>query len=311
MTNLAFIFPGQGSQSVGMLSEISLVYPSIYQVFEEASDTLSYDLWKITQEGPTKTLDQTSITQPIMLTASIALMRLYLEQGGPLFSILAGHSLGEYTALVAAGCLSLSEALKLVDFRGKSMENALLNKQGAMAAILGLKNDTVLHACSEAAQGEVVNVANFNSPGQVVISGNKSAVNRAINLCRIANAKRTIVLSVSVPSHCSLMLPASKDLAEFIERLDWKKAKKPIVQNFSGNPVQNIQGLKSNLVKQLSNPVRWVESIEYLVSNGFLSTIECGPGKVLTNLSKRCSKELNTYSLGNLVSFEKTLELLA
>ena len=219
-TSLAFVFPGQGSQSLGMLAELGAAHPLVLETFKEASDALGYDLWALTQEGPAEKLNQTDITQPAILAASIALWRLWLAEGGKRPDFVAGHSLGEYSALVAAECLTLAEAVKLVERRGQLMQEAVPAGQGAMAAILGLEDADVLAACAEAAQGEVVSAVNFNSPGQVVIAGAKAAVERAMELCKAKGAKRALPLPVSVPSHCELMRPAAERFAESIEAID-------------------------------------------------------------------------------------------
>lgn len=229
-TSLAFVFPGQGSQSLGMLAELGAAHPLVLETFKEASDALGYDLWALTQEGPAEKLNQTDITQPAILTASIALWRLWLAEGGKRPDYVAGHSLGEYSALVAAECLTLAEAVKLVERRGRLMQEAVPAGQGAMAAILGLDDAVVIQACAEAAQGEVVSAVNFNSPGQVVIAGAKAAVERAMELCKAAGAKRALPLPVSVPSHCELMRPAAERFAESIEAIDWQMPKISLVQ---------------------------------------------------------------------------------
>ncbi len=296
-TSLAFVFPGQGSQSLGMLAELGAADPLVIDTFKEASDALGYDLWAVTQEGPAEKLNQTDITQPAILTASIALWRLWLAEGGKRPDFVAGHSLGEYSALVAAGCLSLADAVKLVERRGQLMQEAVPAGQGAMAAILGLEDAVVLQACADAAQGEIVSAVNFNSPGQVVIAGSKAAVERAMELCKAAGAKRALPLPVSVPSHCELMRPAAERFAESIQAIDWQAPQIPLVQNVSAAVVKDLETLKRDLLEQLYKPVRWVESVQALAASGPVDLVECGPGKVLVGISKRCAEGVTTHNL--------------
>lgn len=296
-TSLAFVFPGQGSQSLGMLAELGAQYPLILDTFKEASDALGYDLWALTQQGPEEQLNQTDKTQPAILTASIALWRLWLAEGGARPAFVAGHSLGEYSALVAAGSLTLGEAVKLVERRGQLMQEAVPAGQGGIAAILGLDDAVVIEACAEAAQGEVVSAVNFNSPGQVVIAGAKAAVERAIEGCKARGAKRALPLPVSVPSHCALMRPAAEKFAASIEAIDWQTPSIPLVQNVSASVATDVATLKSDLLKQLYMPVRWVESVAFLASQGAVNLVECGPGKVLAGLNKRCAEGVSTTNL--------------
>ena len=296
-TSLAFVFPGQGSQSLGMLAELGAQYPLILDTFKEASDALGYDLWALTQQGPEALLNQTDKTQPAILTASIALWRLWLAEGGARPAFVAGHSLGEYSALVAADCLSLADAVKLVERRGQLMQEAVPAGQGAMAAILGLDDAVVLKACADAAEGDVVSAVNFNSPGQVVIAGAKAAVERAMALCKEAGAKRALPLPVSVPSHCELMRPAAERFAESIEAIDWKMPSIALVQNVSAGVAADLSTLKRDLLEQLYKPVRWVESVQTLAANGPVDLVECGPGKVLAGISKRCAEGVTTHNL--------------
>ncbi|WP_426141665.1 ACP S-malonyltransferase [Pseudomonas sp. DWP3-1-2] len=309
--SLAFVFPGQGSQSLGMLAELAARYPLILDTFEEASKALGYNLWELTQQGPEAELNQTDKTQPAILTASIALWRLWLAEGGARPAYVAGHSLGEYSALVAAGSMSLGDAVKLVERRGQLMQEAVPAGQGAMAAILGLEDAAVLGACAEAAQGEVVSAVNFNSPGQVVIAGSVAAVQRAMDLCKTAGAKRAMPLPVSVPSHCELMRPAAERFADSVAMIDWKAPQIPLVQNVSAAVVSDLDRLKSDLLKQLYMPVRWVESIQALAANGATQLVECGPGKVLAGLNKRCADGVTTYNLNTPDAFAATLAALA
>ena len=296
-TSLAFVFPGQGSQSLGMLAELGAEHSLVLDTFKEASDALGYDLWAVTQNGPAEELNRTDITQPAILTASIALWRLWLAEGGKRPGFVAGHSLGEYSALVAADCLSLADAVKLVERRGQLMQEAVPAGQGAMAAILGLDDAVVLKACADAAEGDVVSAVNFNSPGQVVIAGAKAAVERAMALCKEAGAKRALPLPVSVPSHCELMRPAAERFAESIEAIDWKMPSIALVQNVSAGVAADLSTLKRDLLEQLYKPVRWVESVQTLAANGPVDLVECGPGKVLAGISKRCAEGVTTHNL--------------
>ena len=295
--SLAFVFPGQGSQSLSMLAEHGAQRPLILETFAEASEALGYDLWALTQQGPEEQLNQTDKTQPAILTASVALWRAWLAESAARPAFVAGHSLGEYSALVAAGSLSLAAAVKLVEHRGQLMQQAVPAGQGGMAAILGLEDADVLAACAEAAQGEVVSAVNFNAPGQVVIAGGAAAVERAIEACKARGAKRAMPLPVSVPSHCALMRPAAERFAEAVAAIDWQAPQIALVQNVSAAAVTDLEGLKRDLLAQLYSPVRWVESMVYLSAQGVTDLVECGPGKVLSGLNKRCVKGINTHNL--------------
>lgn len=295
--SLAFVFPGQGSQSLNMLAEHGAQRPVILETFAEASEALGYDLWALTQQGPEEQLNQTDKTQPAILTASLALWRAWLAESEARPAFVAGHSLGEYSALVAAGSLSLAAAVKLVEHRGQLMQQAVPAGQGGMAAILGLEDADVLAACAEAAQGEVVSAVNFNAPGQVVIAGGAAAVERAIEACKARGAKRALPLPVSVPSHCALMRPAAERFAEAVSIIDWQAPQIALVQNVSAAAVTDLEGLKRDLLAQLYSPVRWVEIIVCLSAQGVTDLVECGPGKVLSGLNKRCVKGINTHNL--------------
>ncbi len=309
--SVAFVFPGQGSQSLGMLAEIGAQQPLIGKTFAEASEALGYDLWALTQQGPETSLNQTDKTQPAILTASIALWRLWLEQGGRRPAYVAGHSLGEYSALVAADCLSLVDAVKLVERRGQLMQEAVPAGEGGMAAILGLDDADVLAACAEAAQGQVVSAVNFNAPGQVVIAGAAAAVERAIEACKARGAKRAMPLPVSVPSHCDLMRPAAERFADAVRAIAWQAPSIPLVQNVSAAVVADLETLQRDLLAQLYSPVRWVESMVALAGQGVTDVVECGPGKVLSGLNKRCVKGLNAYNLDTPEAFTGAREALA
>lgn len=310
-STLAFVFPGQGSQAVGMLSGLATDYALIGQTFAEASDALGYDLWALTQQGPAELLNQTDKTQPAILTASIALWRVWLAENGVRPGFVAGHSLGEYSALVAAGSLTLADAVRLVERRGQLMQEAVPAGQGGMAAILGLDDETVRAACGEAAQGEVVSAVNFNAPGQVVIAGAAAAVARAIDACKARGAKRAMALPVSVPSHCDLMRPAAEKFAANVSGLAWQAPQIAIVQNTSAAVPADVETLQRDLLAQLYSPVRWVESIVTLAGLGVTELVECGPGKVLSGLNKRCAKGVNTHNLDTPEAFAAARAALA
>ncbi|MBF0673727.1 MULTISPECIES: ACP S-malonyltransferase [unclassified Pseudomonas] len=307
----AFVFPGQGSQSLGMLAELGAHQRSVLDTFSEASDALGYDLWALIQNGPVEQLNQTDKTQPAILAASIALWRLWLAEGGVRPAYVAGHSLGEYSALVAADSLPLAAAVKLVELRGQLMQQAVPAGQGGMAAILGLEDADVLAACSEAAQGDVVSAVNFNAPGQVVIAGSAAAVERAIEACKARGAKRAMPLPVSVPSHCDLMRPAAERFAESVAAIEWQAPKIALVQNVSAAVVNDLETLKRDLLAQLYSPVRWVESMQKLAECGVTALVECGPGKVLSGLNKRCVKGIDTYNLDTPEAFAGARAALA
>lgn len=309
--SLAFVFPGQGSQSLGMLAEQGAQHKLILDTFSEASEALGYDLWALTQQGPEEQLNQTDKTQPAILTASVALWRLWLSESALRPAYVAGHSLGEYSALVAAGSLTLSDAVKLVERRGQLMQQAVPAGQGGMAAILGLDDADVLAACAEAAHGDVVSAVNFNSPGQVVIAGSAAAVERAIEACKARGAKRALPLPVSVPSHCELMRPAAERFAESIAAIAWQAPQIKLVQNVSASAVADLDTLKRDLLEQLYKPVRWVESIQFLAAHGATRLVECGPGKVLAGLNKRCAEGVTTYNLNTPDAFAATRAALA
>jgi [acyl-carrier-protein] S-malonyltransferase len=307
MSKIAFVFPGQGSQQVGMLSDLQTEYRIVSDTFQEASDALGYDLSNIIKNGPVEELNKTEITQPALLTASTALFRLWdstLQIKPVLF---AGHSLGEYSALVASGALSLTDAVKMVELRGQLMQQAVPAGEGLMAAILGLADEDVVAGCEQAAEGDIVSAVNFNTPGQVVIAGSKAAVERAMAILKEKGAKRTLPLNVSVPSHCALMKPAADKLAIELKNADFRKPLAPIVQNRSAMPVTNVDEIRTNLLEQLYMPVQWTKSIAYVASTGVEEIVECGPGKVLTGLNKRIAKEVTHTAIGDLASFQKRL----
>ncbi len=288
--SFAFIFPGQGSQSVGMLAGLAVQHAQVTETFAEASEALGYDLWKIVQEDPAEALSQTHITQPAMLAAGIAVYRVWQAQGGMQPAVMAGHSLGEYTALVAAGSLSLADAVSLVADRGRYMQEAVPTGVGAMAAILGLDDALVIGICEQATQGEVVSAVNFNSPGQVVVAGHKAAVERAVELAKAAGAKRALMLPVSVPSHCRLMMPAAEKLAERMADIEFSAPMVPVYNNVDVAAENDVDAIRAALKRQLFSPVRWMETIQALADAGVDTVVECGPGKVLTGLNKRIDK---------------------
>ncbi|MEO1765627.1 ACP S-malonyltransferase [Thiobacter aerophilum] len=292
----AFLFPGQGSQSVGMMAGFA-DRPVVRETFVEASDILGQDLWALVNEGPAEALNQTVHTQPAMLAAGIAVYRAWREAGGSEPALMAGHSLGEYTALTAAGVLSFAEALPLVRLRAQAMQQAVAEGEGAMAAILGLDDEVVRELCAEAAQGQVLEAVNFNSPGQVVIAGHRSAVERGVERAKARGAKRAVSLPVSVPSHCALMRPAAEVLAKHLERLSLQAPRVPVVQNADVTAFTDPAAIKAALVRQLYSPVRWVETIRHMAAAGIDMALECGPGKVLAGLVKRTVPEMKCLAL--------------
>ena len=294
---LAIVFPGQGSQSVGMLADLYQTYPLVQDTFNEASAALGYDLWDLVANGPEEQLNETQRTQPALLTASVAVWRVWQQQGGATPAYFAGHSLGEYSALVCAGVLSLADAVKLVEKRGQYMQQAVPAGTGAMAAIIGLDDAAIAKACADAAQGEVVAPVNYNSPGQVVIAGHKAAVERAGEACKAAGAKRALPLPVSVPSHCALMRPAAEQLAVDLAALHFNMPVIPVVNNVDVELADSAEAIKDALIRQLYSPVRWTETIEYFAAQGVTEVLELGAGKVLSGLIKRINKELNTSSI--------------
>ncbi|NPE56370.1 ACP S-malonyltransferase [Dickeya dadantii] len=308
MTTFAMVFPGQGSQSVGMLAELAEKFPLIRETFDEASSVLGYDLWQLSQQGPAEELNKTWQTQPALLTASVALWRVWRQQGGALPTLMSGHSLGEYSALVCAGVLDFKQTVSLVELRGKLMQEAVPEGTGAMYAIIGLDNDAIAAACAEAAQGQVVSPVNFNSPGQVVIAGNKEAVERAGAACKAAGAKRALPLPVSVPSHCALMEPAARKLADALEAMTFNAPDVPVVNNVDVRAESASEAIRSALVRQLHNPVRWTECVEYMAAQGVVTLVEVGPGKVLTGLTKRIVDSLTATAINDPASLSAALE---
>lgn len=293
---LAVVFPGQGSQKVGMLAEMASLYPLVESTFQEASEVLGYDLWQLVQNGPQEELNLTERTQPMLLTASVALWRIWQEKGGARPVRMAGHSLGEWSALVCAGVVAFADAVKLVQLRGRYMQEAVPQGVGAMAAVIGLDDDKIEQACSEAAAGEVVAAVNFNSPGQVVIAGHATAVERASALCKEAGAKRAMPLPVSAPFHTSLMQPAADNLAEQIRSTEFAAPEVPVVHNVNAQTESDPARIRELMIEQIYTPVYWVGCMQTLAAAGVSDVVECGPGKVLSGLCKRIDRSLTAYA---------------
>lgn len=291
-TGLAIIFPGQGSQSVGMLSELAGQYPQVIETFSEASDMLGYDLWQLVSDGPAEELNRTDRTQPAMLAAGVAVWRVWQSKGGPAPAVMAGHSLGEYTALVCAGALVFADAVSLVAERGRCMQRAVPEGSGAMAAILGLDDEAVIDVCRAAEEGSVVTAVNFNSPGQVVIAGDAAAVQRATQLAKERGAKRAVQLPVSVPSHCDLMRPAAAQFADHLRETAITTPVIPVLQNVDVVAHDDPAAIRDVLAQQLYSPVQWVRTIEAMRDRGITRLVEAGPGKVLAGLAKRIDRTL-------------------
>jgi len=307
-TKFAFVFPGQGSQTVGMLAELATEYAIITETFAEASAALGYDLRQLVSQGPEADLNETHRTQAALLTASVAVYRLWQQQGGVTPAYFAGHSLGEYSALVCAGALSLADAVKLVEKRGQYMQTAVPAGTGAMSAIIGLDDALISQACAEAAGDEVVAPVNYNSPGQVVIAGHKAAVERAGELCKSYGAKRALPLPVSVPSHCALMKPAAAQLQSDLAVLTFHPTVIPVVNNVDVAVETAQDAIKDALIRQLFSPVRWTETIEWLAAQGVTDVLELGAGKVLAGLIKRIDKNLITSSVNDVASLQSALQ---
>lgn len=304
---LAFVFPGQGSQSVGMMTAYGEAAP-IRDTLAEASDALGFDLARMVAEGPAEVLNQTVNTQPAMLAAGVAVYRLWLDQGGMPPALMAGHSLGEYTALTCAGALNFADALKLVRLRAEAMQSAVPEGVGAMAAVLGLDDDAVRAVCAEAAQGEVLAAVNFNSPGQVVIAGNKAAVDRGCVLAKEKGAKRALPLPVSVPSHCALMQPAAEKLRRAMDAIEIRTPAVPVIHNADVAAHGDAATIKDALARQLYSPVRWVESMQAFAAQGVTRIAECGPGKVLAGLNKRILSDVPTLALADAAALADALK---
>jgi [acyl-carrier-protein] S-malonyltransferase len=304
---LAFVFPGQGSQSVGMLNALAAEQPLVKETFAEAAAALGYDLWALVDQGPAEKLNQTVVTQPAMLAAGVAVFRVWEKLGGAKPSAMAGHSLGEYTALTCAGAITFADAVKLVADRGRFMQEAVPAGQGGMAAIVGLEDEQVRVLCEQNANGEVLSPVNFNSPGQVVIAGTAAAVARAVANARAAGAKLAKPLPVSVPSHCALMHPAAERLRERLAGVTLKTPAVPVIHNYHVRSETTAAGIREALVRQVESPVRWVETVKKLETDGAARILECGPGKVLAGLNKRIVASAATGSIFDPASIAEAL----
>jgi [acyl-carrier-protein] S-malonyltransferase len=309
-TSIAFVFPGQGSQSVGMLRELADANRQVRQTYDDASAALGYDLWSVVAAGPEERLSMTEVTQPAMLCAGVAVWRVWRSGGGPAAVAMAGHSLGEYTALVCAGALNFADAVPLVADRARYMQEAVPAGEGSIAAILGLSDEQIRAVCAEAAQGEVVEPVNFNSPSQVVIAGAAGAVARAIERAKAAGAKRAVPLALSVPAHSSLMAPAAKRLAERLESVSLRAPEVPVVHNATADVASSPDEIRDLMVRQIASPVRWVETIQAMAARGARAFVECGPGKVLTGLNKRIAGDSECYAIGEARSLHEAIEKL-
>lgn len=304
---IAFVFPGQGSQSLGMLADLAAAFPQVRETFDEASSGAGVDLWTLSQQGPEEQLNQTEFTQPALLAAGVAVWRAWQAQGGAQPALLAGHSLGEYAALVAAGSIGLADGAKLVRERGRLMQLAVPAGTGAMAAVLGAEDALVAEVCDAVAGDEVVVPANYNSPGQIVIGGNAAAVDRALAELGARGVRKMVKLAVSVPSHTPLMREAANRLSEVMNAMDWREPALPVVQNVDGEVHEGVQSIRDALVRQLYLPVRWTDCVQALAARGVTHVAECGPGKVLSGLVKRIDKSLDARSLGMPADFDAVL----
>jgi [acyl-carrier-protein] S-malonyltransferase len=306
-SSLAFVFPGQGSQSLGMLAELAAREPLVQETFREASDGAGVDLWSLAQSDSDDMLNRTEFTQPALLAAGIAVWRVWQQHGGAQPAVLAGHSLGEYTALVAAGALSLGDAARLVRHRGQLMQDAAPAGTGALAAVIGVEDDVAQLACEEASNGDIVVPANYNSPGQIVIGGHVAAVDRAIALLVERGARKAVKLAVSVPAHTPLMRDAAERLGESMAALAWQNPALPVVQNVDAQVHGDVQSIRAALVRQLYLPVQWTGCMQALAARGVTRVAECGPGKVLSGLTKRIDRSLEARALGTPADFDSAL----
>ncbi len=305
--DLALVFPGQGSQKIGLLAELAREYPLVERTFAEASAVLGYDLWRLAQQGAPDDINLTERAQPLLLTASVAVWRIWHARGGAAPALLAGHSLGEWSALVCAEVVDFADAVNLVRLRGAFMQDAVPAGVGAMAAIIGLDEELIRTCCAQAAADEVVAAVNFNAPGQVVIAGHVAAVERAIAACKAAGAKRTLPLPVSAPFHTTLMRPAAERLAPHIRDTRFAAPRIPVVHNVHARTETDPAAIKRLLVEQIYSPVRWVDSVAALAAAGIATTVECGPGKVLSGLNKRIARALESLATEDVVSLEQAL----
>ncbi|MBL1261692.1 MAG: ACP S-malonyltransferase [Thiotrichaceae bacterium] len=304
---VAFVFPGQGSQAIGMLSEIAAVNPIVEQTFAEASGVLGYDLWQLVQNGRDTELNQTDKTQPAMLAAGVAMYRVWQNIANVTPTVMAGHSLGEYSALVCSGAIPFTAAIDLVEKRGRFMQQAVPAGEGAMAAILGLDDALVIKCCEEAAEGEIISAVNFNSPGQVVVAGSAAAVERVTGIAKAAGAKRALMLPVSVPSHCELMRPAAEQIAPLLASIEITAPVIPVIHNTDVSTHQDADAIRDALLRQLYNPVRWVESVRQIAASDINTLVECGPGKVLAGLNKRIERRMTALPIFDPASLEKAI----
>ncbi|HEY5682872.1 MAG TPA: ACP S-malonyltransferase [Sulfuricaulis sp.] len=304
---IAFVFPGQGSQSVGMMNALATDFPVVRETFAEASQAMGKDLWQLVVQGPEEKLNQTEITQPIMLAAGVATWRAWLAAKGPRPGCMAGHSLGEYSALVCAGSIDFTEAMKLVADRARFMQQAVPVGQGGIAAILGLEDDAVRQLCEQASQGEILDAVNFNTPGQVVIAGTATAVARALEQSKAAGAKRAVRLPMSVPAHSRLMHPAAQQMAERLKLAEIRSPQVPVIHNMHVQTESNPEAIRNALVRQIESPVRWVETIQKMAAEGVTRIVECGPGKILTGLNKRIVKTIETFPVFDPITLRDTI----
>jgi len=307
MNKLAFVFPGQGSQSVGMLDVLAADFPQVKQAFSEASDAINNNLWDLVVNGPEERLNETTTTQPLMLAADIAVWRAWQARNGPQPGLLAGHSLGEYAALVASGVMQFADAVRLVERRGQLMQSAVKPGKGAMAAVLGLDDEIIEAICREAAEGQIVSAANYNSPGQLVIAGEANAVERAMHQAKAAGARRAVILPVSVPSHCALMRPAAEGLNEMLDAIELCAPEIPVLQNVNVTASADPDTIRKALSAQLYSPVRWTDTVRSMANQGIQRIAECGPGRVLSGLGRRINRDLEWLALEDIETFERAL----
>ncbi len=308
MSNLAFVFPGQGSQKIGMLSELAEQYSLIKETFDQASDVLGYNMWELIQKGEQEAINLTERTQPILLASSVAIWRLWNEKNGAIPSQMAGHSLGEWSALVCSGVVDFADGLNIVRARGQYMQQAVPVGEGAMAAIIGLDDKAILEACANAQSLGVVDAVNFNAPGQVVIAGSNAAVEAAMESCKAAGAKRALPLPVSAPFHTSLMKPAADNLADLVNTVNFSAPQVPVVHNVHAQTETDPETIKALMLEQIYSPVKWVDCVNQLKNNGATTLIECGPGKVLSGLTKRIDREITSLATDSVADFTSALE---
>lgn len=308
MSNLAFVFPGQGSQKIGMLSELAEQYSLIKETFDQASDVLGYNMWELIQQGEQEAINLTERTQPILLASSVAIWRLWNEKNGAIPSQMAGHSLGEWSALVCSGVVDFADGLNIVRARGQYMQQAVPVGEGAMAAIIGLDDKAILEACGNAQSLGVVDAVNFNAPGQVVIAGSNAAVEAAMESCKAAGAKRALPLPVSAPFHTSLMKPAANNLADLVNTINFSAPQVPVVHNVHAQTETDPETIKALMLEQIYSPVKWVDCVNQLKNNGATTLIECGPGKVLSGLTKRIDREITSLATDSVADFTAALE---